>query len=31
VVIYFHGGWVEGDKEGVLFRTLPYVAGDLTW
>src|SRR4051794_4261867 len=27
VVIYFHGGgWVEGDKEGVLFRTLPYVA-----
>jgi acetyl esterase/lipase len=27
VVIYFHGGgWVEGDKEGALLKTLPYVA-----
>jgi acetyl esterase/lipase len=27
VVIYFHGGgWVEGDKEGSLLRTLPYLA-----
>jgi acetyl esterase/lipase len=27
VVIYFHGGgWVEGDKEGVLLKTLPYLA-----
>jgi acetyl esterase/lipase len=27
VVVYFHGGgWVEGDKEGVLLRTLPYLA-----
>lgn len=27
VVIYFHGGgWVSGDKEGVLLKTLPYLA-----
>jgi acetyl esterase/lipase len=27
VVVYFHGGgFVEGDKEGVLLRTLPYLA-----
>jgi acetyl esterase/lipase len=27
VVVYFHGGgWVQGDKEGVLLRTLPYLA-----
>lgn len=27
VVVYFHGGgWVEGNKEGVLLRTLPYLA-----
>jgi len=27
VVIYFHGGgWVAGNKEGVLLKTLPYLA-----
>src|SRR5947207_537723 len=30
VVIYFHGGgWVAGDKEGALLKTLPYLAQGL--